>query len=114
MNANNIEAHREPTGIEASVCEDIAARQRGGVAKYGMTVADNPADLPDRLQHAYEEALDGAIYLKWAIPEVRRLEDAMQEAWRLVNAMAGQEHWDRAERWLDEHEWAKPDGAVRL
>jgi len=50
-----------PTGIEARVCEDIAARQRLGIAKYGRTVEQSPDDM---LSHAYEEALDLAVYLK--------------------------------------------------
>lgn len=52
------------TGTEAKVCEDIAARQRIGVQKYGFTVADNPLPLRQWLQHAYEEALDLAVYLR--------------------------------------------------
>lgn len=55
------------TGIEAEVCADIAARQAKGISKYGTTVAENPADLKEWLQHAYEETLDKAIYLKAAI-----------------------------------------------
>src|SRR6266480_3467047 len=58
------------SGIEAQVCDDVAARQIKGVAKYGVTVADNPLALKDWLQHAYEEALDQAIYLKRAIREI--------------------------------------------
>lgn len=59
-----------PTGIELEVCNDIAARQRKGVAKYGLTVADNPLTLKEWLQHAYEETLDQAVYLKRAITEL--------------------------------------------
>lgn len=59
-----------PIGIEALVCEDIARRQQLGIAKYGTTVADNPLELRAWLQHAYEEALDMAIYLRRAIAEV--------------------------------------------
>jgi hypothetical protein len=59
----------EPTGIEAEVCRDIAARQQVGIAKYGMTVADNPLAIREWLQHAYEECLDQAVYLKRAIAE---------------------------------------------
>ncbi len=55
------------TGIEAQVCEDIAKRQQLGLAKYGMSVADNPAIFSAWLQHAYEECLDQAVYLKKAI-----------------------------------------------
>ena len=59
-----------PTGTEQAVCNDIAARQRLGIQKYGTTVAGNPLSLREWLQHAYEEALDQAIYLKRAISEV--------------------------------------------
>ena len=59
-----------PTGTEAAVCRDIAARQALGLAKYGTTVADNPLVLRQWLQHAYEEALDQAIYLKRAMAEL--------------------------------------------
>ena len=59
-----------PTGIEAEVIKDIANRQRLGIAKYGCTVAES---LDDMCQHAYEEALDLAIYLKAEL--VRRASD---------------------------------------
>ncbi len=39
----------------------------GGVAKYKVTVLENKLDLKQWLQHAYEECLDQAIYLKRAI-----------------------------------------------
>ena len=51
----------QPTGIEAQVCADIAARQRLGIAKYGCTVAESGDDW---IRHAYEEALDLAVYLR--------------------------------------------------
>ncbi|WP_310637283.1 hypothetical protein [Delftia acidovorans] len=59
-----------PTGIEALVCDDIAQRQALGIAKYGTTVAENPLELRQWMQHAYEEALDQAIYLRRAIAEL--------------------------------------------
>lgn len=59
-------------GTEARVCEEIAKRQELGIAKYGVTVAENPLVLRQWLQHAYEEALDLAIYLKRSIEEVDR------------------------------------------
>ncbi len=55
------------SGVEAEVCADIAARQRRGVQKYGITVEANPLSLEQWLQHAYEECLDQAVYLKKAI-----------------------------------------------
>lgn len=58
------------TGTESRVCADIAARQAKGIAKYGTTVEANPIPLREWLQHAYEETLDKAIYLKRAIEEM--------------------------------------------
>ncbi len=72
---------------EAEVVKDILARQRRGVSKYGVTVANNPLPLQDWLQHQYEELLDAAIYCKRAIQEMqsqakdaelRRLHDEVQ------------------------------------
>lgn len=62
----------QPTGTEARVCADIAARQRLGVAMYGTTVEDNPLPLSRWLRHAYEEALDHAVYLRRAIEEIEK------------------------------------------
>lgn len=61
------------TGIEAKVCEDIARRQQFGLHKYGTTVAENPLELRQWLQHAYEEALDQAIYLRRAMAELDKV-----------------------------------------
>lgn len=60
------------TGTEARVCSDIAARQALGLRKYGVTVEANPLALRQWLQHAYEEALDLAIYLRRAIEQTER------------------------------------------
>ena len=60
----------KPTGTEAKVCADIARRQQAGIAKYGTSVAANPLPLKAWLQHAYEEALDLAIYLRRAMEEI--------------------------------------------
>lgn len=66
---------QEATGIEAEVCADIAARQKLGIAKYGTSVEDNPLTLSQWLNHAYEEGLDQAVYLKRAMAEMdERLE----------------------------------------
>lgn len=51
-------------GIERLVAEDLAKRQARGLSKYGVSVADNTLSEKEWLQHAYEEALDLAIYLK--------------------------------------------------
>lgn len=60
------------TGTEAAVCADIARRQAHGRAKYGTTVAENPLQLREWCQHAYEEALDLSIYLRRTIEELDR------------------------------------------
>lgn len=59
-------------GTEGRVCEDIARRQALGIAKYGTTVEANPLALRAWLQHAYEEALDQAVYLRRAMEELDR------------------------------------------
>ena len=60
----------EATGIEAEVCQDIAERQKRGIAKYGVTVEMNRAELQEWIQHMYEELLDAAIYAKRIIREI--------------------------------------------
>lgn len=57
-------------GTEGAVCLDIAMRQCKGLAKYGVTVAENPLPLRQWLQHAYEECLDQAVYLRRAMDEM--------------------------------------------
>jgi len=54
---------------ESLVCVDIRYRQQLGVRKYGTTVAGNNLTETQWLQHAYEEALDMAVYLKRLIQE---------------------------------------------
>ena len=63
------------TGTEARVCELIAARQRMGVEKYGLTVQGNPLPLRQWLVHGLEEALDMSIYLARAIEELDKQQD---------------------------------------
>ena len=58
---------------ESEVCFDILERQRLGVGKYGCTVAMNPLDLKQWLQHQYEELLDAAVYCKRAIQELEEV-----------------------------------------
>jgi hypothetical protein len=70
-----------PTGTEANVCADIARRQAMGTKKYGVTVAMNPLPLRAWLNHAYEETLDQAIYLKRAMEEMDAMDSKDQEGW---------------------------------
>ena len=94
-----------PTGIEAAVCQDIAARQKLGIAKYPTQLSDNHAPLSERIQHSYEENLDGSNYLKWAHVEALRMEAALGEAWTIINVLTmmdvdRKEPWPRALEWL--------------
>jgi len=59
-------------GTESDVCADIARRQQFGIKKYGTTVRDNDLSLQQWLQHAYEETLDKAVYLKRAIEQIAK------------------------------------------
>lgn len=55
---------------ESEVCKNILDRQQLGIKKYGRTVAGNPLTERQWIQHAYEEALDMAIYLKRLMQEM--------------------------------------------
>lgn len=50
-----------------------------------------------------------AMCLKDAAALIESLDAKMLEAWKLVNAMAGQEYWDRAEQWLRENKDFAPE-----
>lgn len=63
------------TGIELEVCKDIERRQALGLQKYGTTVLDNQLPFIAWLQHAYEETLDNAVYLKRAMHELKQRGD---------------------------------------
>lgn len=60
--------------IVDSVCADLQARSAVGIAKYGVTLNDavDIHSLMYWLQHAYEETLDKANYLKAAIESLRK------------------------------------------
>lgn len=48
----------------AGVVADLEARHEMGLEKYGTTLADGDYTRRELAQHAYEEALDLACYLK--------------------------------------------------
>jgi hypothetical protein len=54
-----------PQEIKDELADMIRARAELGLKKYGITLADNPAPIQERLQHAIEELLDAANYLQW-------------------------------------------------
>jgi len=50
-----------------AVIKDMRDRESLGLKKYGCTVDREDLNMIDWLQHAYEETLDKALYLKSAI-----------------------------------------------
>ena len=70
---------QEPTGIEAMVCQDIADRQALGIQKYKTTLADNPLELKEWLEHQYLELLDAALYCKRAIVQIETTKESKHE-----------------------------------
>ncbi len=61
--------------VVEAVREDLLQRSQVGIKKYGVTLDRNDLSLKDWLQHAYQECLDQANYLKKAIlEEEKRLE----------------------------------------
>jgi hypothetical protein len=50
--------------IMYSIIDDLIARQEKGKIEYGTTMDRTDLSEIEWLQHAYEEALDLAIYLK--------------------------------------------------
>jgi hypothetical protein len=49
------------------VVQDLESREQRGLSKYGTTVDRTDLSEIEWLQHAYEEALDLAVYLKKTI-----------------------------------------------
>lgn len=95
LQRGNADATARATGTEAAVCADIAERQRKGVRKYGVTVADNPLSVAQWLTHAYEEVLDLAIYLKRTIHEIETTND-IPSSRRMAGALTGKLRRPRA------------------
>lgn len=57
----------EPDPVVEAVREDLRQRAEVGQKKHGVTLARTDLSLRDWLQHAYEETLDQANYLKRSI-----------------------------------------------
>ena len=59
--------------ITKAVITDLVSRAQRGVEKYNTTLGEN--DHQNMLQHAYEEALDMAQYLKKEITTLNTIQD---------------------------------------
>jgi hypothetical protein len=56
--------------VVEAVRQDLLERSQVGIRKYGVTLEREDLELKEWLQHAYEETLDQANYLKRAILEI--------------------------------------------
>lgn len=56
--------------VVLAVMADLNRRSEVGIKKYNTTLERTDLELRDWLQHAYEECLDQANYLKRAIMEL--------------------------------------------
>ena len=63
--------------ITRAVMEDLASRARRGIEKYNTTLGEN--NHQNMLQHAYEEALDLAQYLKKEITTFNTVQDLVNQ-----------------------------------
>jgi hypothetical protein len=58
--------------IAEAVAADLRARSELGVRKYGVSLGAAPLTQQQTIQHAYEESLDLASYLKRLLTEMTR------------------------------------------
>jgi len=63
--------------ITKAVITDLISRAQRGLEKYNTTLGEN--DHQNMLQHAYEEALDMAQYLKKEITTLNTIQDLVNE-----------------------------------
>ena len=63
--------------ITKAVITDLISRAQRGLEKYNTTLGEN--DHQNMLQHAYEEALDMAQYLKKEITELNTIQDLVKQ-----------------------------------
>jgi hypothetical protein len=68
---------RPQDNITWSVMEDLKLRADRGLIKYNTTLGDN--NHQNMLQHAYEEALDLAQYLKKEITTLNTIQDLVKQ-----------------------------------
>jgi len=63
-----------PDSVVSAVRQDLLDRSNLGISKYNNTLDRTDIDLKGWLQHAYEECLDQANYLKRSIIEIEKNE----------------------------------------
>ena len=60
--------------IVTSLMNQMAERSNAGISKYKNTIATTRMDKIQALENAIEELLDGAVYLKKAVLELKEEE----------------------------------------
>lgn len=77
LNYNYVSIERPKDDITFEVMVDLTTRAKRGVNKYTTTLAEN--NHQNMLQHAYEEALDLAQYLKKEITTLSTVQDLTEQ-----------------------------------
>jgi hypothetical protein len=72
-----VATHLPKDAITCAVMEDLKSRADRGLQKYNTTLGEN--DHQNMLQHAYEEALDMAQYLKKEIITLNTIQDLVKK-----------------------------------
>ena len=76
-NLVEVVTHLPKDSITCAVMEDLKSRADRGLQKYNTTLGEN--DHQNMLQHAYEEALDLAQYLKKEIVTLNTIQDLVKK-----------------------------------
>lgn len=76
---NEVKVKKDP--IVEAVREDLLLRSQVGIKKYNTTLDRKDLSMSQWLQHAYEECLDQANYLKKCILEVKEWEKREKLLW---------------------------------
>ena len=72
MARKKIQVTKDP--IVTSLMNQMAERSNAGISKYKNTMATTRMDKIKALENAIEELLDGAVYLKKAVLELKEEE----------------------------------------
>jgi hypothetical protein len=70
-----VKQHLTVDPIVESVVYDLRTRSDVGIKKYGVTLARDDLSLEQWVQHALEEAMDLALYLKRIKVELEKTKD---------------------------------------
>ncbi len=76
--------------------------------EFARTLERENTDLKNRIANVMSDYEAAELRVHQIEKENTAMREKMTEAWKLVNAMAGQEYWDRAETWLAENSEFKP------